>query len=98
MLCHVYVVQKNKKLILCFVVGDEEYIYMNKVTINQQQGESEKPDKGRNVRRLLACESIAQRRERRGTYRKFNYSSIEYCTTATSVITELSQRIPQVCF
>lgn len=46
MLC-MFAVCQNKELILCFVGGDEEYIYMNKVTINKQQCEAEKTEKGR---------------------------------------------------
>lgn len=30
--------------------GDEEYIYMNKVTIHKQQGDQEKQDKGREMK------------------------------------------------
>jgi len=34
--------------------GDEEYIYMNKVTVNRQQGDQEKQDKGKELE-VNAC-------------------------------------------
>lgn len=34
--------------------GDEEYIYMNKVTVNKQQGDQEKQDKGREFK-IAGC-------------------------------------------
>lgn len=33
-----------------FAGGDEEYIYMNKVTVHKQQGDQEKQDKGRELK------------------------------------------------
>lgn len=39
----------DKELFLLVAGGDEEYIYMNKVTVHKQQGDQEIQDKGREL-------------------------------------------------